>query len=116
MSSQTAPEIEQIRQQLLSEAQRLADAARSTAWWRGVVIWISVCVVTLAALLLVDCLLRREELGLRIGSLMLLLSVIVASAYKILSPTRKFALTPLELAAVDRTFATRLGTPLVDSD
>ena len=70
MDAQAPVSVDSIRQELLSGANGLAHGARRLFRWRATLWWFAVLLAALCLLLLSDMLLRREELGLRVLSLL----------------------------------------------
>jgi hypothetical protein len=90
--------LEQIRGELLDGAGGLATAARRVTRWQALLSWLTVGLLSLVALLLLDMLLRREEVGLRVLSLAAWLSMLGWGASKLLRPAWRFSPTPIQVA------------------
>lgn len=90
--------IEQTRQQLVLETRRIVRSANRTIRWCAGLRWLTVVLATLLALALFDCLLRREELGMRWLQLLTWLCVASYWGYRWLLPALRFAATPIDLA------------------
>lgn len=89
---------EHTRHKLLTQAERLTTRVRRWAWRRGVALWLGIVVVTLLTLLLLDVILRREEIGLRILSLIALLGAGGWAWLKFVRPAWSLSPTPVQLA------------------
>jgi hypothetical protein len=90
--------LEQIRRELLLGAGGLAHSARRVFRWRASLWWIALGTAVLVLLLVVDMWLRREEVGLRVLSVLTWAAAMVAGAYGWLRPAWRFSPTPVEVA------------------
>ncbi|MEZ6074164.1 MAG: hypothetical protein R3C56_00385 [Pirellulaceae bacterium] len=90
--------LDEIRSELLDGAGRLAAAARRVMRWQAMLTCLAVGLAVLLLLMLGDMLLRREELGLRVLSLLAWLLVLGWSVNKWLRPAWRFSLTPVQVA------------------
>lgn len=91
-------ELELTCLRLLSDANGLASSARRITRRRAVLIWAALVLAVAAGLIVFDAVLRREEIGLRIIAVGVLLAVAALSAYRILFPAWRFAPTSLDVA------------------
>lgn len=96
LSSQKS--IEQLSQELLAGAASLSGSARRVFRWQAALCWLAAGTAVLLVLLIGDMLLRREELGLRVMSLLAWLAVVVWGAFRWLRPAWNFAPTPIQVA------------------
>lgn len=90
--------LDEVRSELLDGAGRLAAAARRVMRWQAMLTCLAVGLAVLLLLMLGDMLLRREELGLRVLSLLAWLLVLGWSVNKWLRPAWRFSLTPVQVA------------------
>lgn len=98
MTLSSEKSIEQLSRELLSGATSLAGSARRVFRWQAALWWLAVGTGALLVLLLGDMLLRREELGLRLLSLLAWLAVLIWGAFRWLRPAWKFTLSPIDVA------------------
>ncbi len=97
MANPSDESIERIRSELISGANGLAASARRVIRARAVLLWLAMGLGALILILVSDMLLRREELGLRILSLVVWLAVIAFAAVKIIRPAWQFSPTLLQV-------------------
>ncbi len=90
--------IDQLSSELLAGAAGLAGSARRVFRWRAALWWLAVGTAAMLVLIVGDMLLRREELGLRILSLLTWVAVVLWGALRWLKPAWRFTPTPLEVA------------------
>jgi hypothetical protein len=88
----------QIRRELLLGAGGLAHSARRVFRWRATLWWIALGTAVLVLLLIVDMWLRREEVGLRVLSVLTWIVTLAVGAYYWLRPAWRFSPTPVEVA------------------
>ncbi|RMF37826.1 MAG: hypothetical protein D6753_16885 [Planctomycetota bacterium] len=83
---------------MLDELARLADDARRTLRWQALLLWLAWLLGTIALVVLLDMTIRREEVGLRVLSLMVVLGVAIGFAVRYLRPAWRFRPSALDVA------------------
>jgi hypothetical protein len=90
--------IEAVRQQLLSDLQRLTRQIQSRLRYQAVLYWLMATSAVIAGLLMIDCLFQREEVGLRWLSWIILFTSSIYAAYRWLRPMWHLRVQPLDVA------------------
>ncbi len=90
--------IDEVRTQLMADVSGLVASAKRAYRLRAALLWTAVSFAVLFALVCVDMLTRREELGLRILFLAAWIGSALAAAYYMLAPAWRFAPSKVELA------------------
>jgi hypothetical protein len=104
LSSSTAKSADEIRSELLGGASWLAGRVQRLARLRGAAWWGFSVLLPMLALIALDIILRREELGLRWLSLALWVGAVSWGTWKFLQPVWKLVPTPHQMARwVERT-------------
>lgn len=96
--SSARPTLERVRHDLLDEAHALALRVRRATRWQATLFCLAVLLLTAMALVAMDALLQREEIGLRILSLLVLLAVAAGLLVRRWLPAWRFSPQPIELA------------------
>ena len=96
--NEPAPSVDAIRSQLVADVSRLVTGAKRIYRLRAAMLWIAAIFAVLLALVCLDMLVRREELGLRILFFVLWITTAAGAAFYLIAPAWRFAPSNVELA------------------